>query len=251
MNEKHFQNLQNAFASYVRNPSEPYQGESLGGLPIESRRLAAYDELVFNNFDQFFSKLFPVCNKILTDADWQELLRNFVKEHRCQSPLFHELGQEFLEYIQVQDKVELPPFMLELAHYEWVEMAVSIEEIASFETHNEVLDFNVIYQWSDLGWPLAYQWPVDEISEDYLPEVPPEEFTCVLVYRDKEYRVQFIKLTPALYQLLTQISESETQSLASLIEALAQQLNVDEQLVQTLASPLLQKMIDEGLMTQR
>ena len=54
----------------------------------------------------------------------QEMVRDFMRRHRSTTPLFTEVGQEFLAYLQDERGPQAGdwPFMLELAHYEYVEL---------------------------------------------------------------------------------------------------------------------------------
>ena len=52
-------------------------------------------------------------------------MRKFVHRHPSESPYFLEISQEFLTFLSEQvHRVtsSLPEFLLELAHYEWVEL---------------------------------------------------------------------------------------------------------------------------------
>jgi len=125
----YFQQLQVQFLAHIRNPEEvPYQPDN--ERPIEPRRLKAYDELFFNNLQDFFSQLFPVCKQILGDSRWNEVVREYLVKHNAKTPLFHQLGEEFLLFLESEfSQLESDPkFLLELAHYEWVELALSVSE---------------------------------------------------------------------------------------------------------------------------
>ena len=111
-----------------------------------------------------------------------------------------------------------PPFMLELAHYEWVELAL------------DVSDAQVPAQgWSPLAWPLAYQWPVQRIGVDYQPLTPPAEPTCLLVWRDAQDKVRFMQLSPFAYQLAARLQTGEAAEPALLEQAQQQGLKADTQ----------------------
>jgi len=99
---------------------------------------------------------------------------------------------------------EDPPFLLELAHYEWVELALLIAEESPPEENPALVEqplSQTIYL-SELAWPLAYRFPVHRIGPDYLPSVPPEEPTFLLVYRDRGDEVNFLEIGAGAYQLL-------------------------------------------------
>mgnify|MGYP006138349625 CR=1 FL=1 len=58
---------------------------------------------------------------------WRALVRDFYREFRAGTPLFPELPREFIQYLQERgDGRGDPPWLLELAHYEWVELALSV-----------------------------------------------------------------------------------------------------------------------------
>ena len=58
------------------------------------------------------------------------MVRDFFSQHKSHSPYFLEISQEFLAYLQNErtPQPEDPAGMLELAHYEWVELALTVSE---------------------------------------------------------------------------------------------------------------------------
>jgi uncharacterized protein len=205
--------LQQQFAARIRQPAaQPL----LEGVTAE--RMAVYEALFFNNIEGFISGAFPVLHRLIEADRWQRLVRSFIAEHRCVSPYFLEISQEFLAWLQQGYVAEAgdPPFMLELAHYEWVELALDVSA-AELPAQG----------WSSLAWPLAYQWPVQRIAADFQPITPPAEPTCLLVWRDGQDKVRFMQLSPFAYQLAARLQAGEAAEPA--LVALAQQhgLNAD------------------------
>jgi hypothetical protein len=199
-----FKAKQLEFASYIRDPeNNPPPAD------VQPQRMAMYRELFFNNIDSFLSANFPVLRTLLNDRQWFELGQDFFAKHASQSPHFSEIPEEFLDYLENErDSSADFPFMLELAHYEWVEMALSIarETVPSREQHLDDLQ-NQRIQLSPLAWPLVYQYPVQQISPDFLPEAPPEQATFLVVYRNPDDEVNFSVITPITYRLLQIIQE--------------------------------------------
>lgn len=194
-----FRSKQAEFAAYIRDPiNNPAPGD------VTPQRMAMYRELFFNNIDSFLSSNFPVLRKILNDSQWLDLAQGFFADHRCQTPYFSEIAEEFLEYLQHRDNPDDYPFLLELAHYEWVEMALDISKAlpeqgnAAFIQNLPQLNIAL----SPLAWPLAYRYPVHCISPDFLPLGPPEQPTYLIVYRDQDYKVHFMQSTPLTFMLL-------------------------------------------------
>ncbi|MGL4317093.1 MAG: HvfC family RiPP maturation protein [Pseudomonas sp.] len=175
------------FAARIR---EPEGTALLPGIALE--RMALYEELFFNNIQSFIDSGFPVLRRLFAEARWQRLLRGFIAGHRCRTPYFLQIGEEFIAWLQQGYVAEPgdPPFLLELAHYEWVELAL---DVASDELPQQ--------GWSPLAWPLAYVWPVQQLGIDCQPAIPPAEPTCLLAWRDGADQVRFQQLSPFAYHL--------------------------------------------------
>lgn len=202
---------------------------------IEERRLLIYRDLIFNNIESFLSGGFPILHSILSEADWQALVRGFIIKHECHSPYFLEISQEFLSYLNEQSPPELSglPFALELAHYEWVELALDVstedfpadsasvdeELLAGTQLDDMLLDKPVLI--SPLAWRLCYQFPVHKIGPEFQPEIIPDEPTYLLVYRNRNEAVQFLEsnaVTIRLLQLLEGGGCSARQALVQIAE---------------------------------
>lgn len=97
---------------------------------IEDRRLNIYRDLIFKNIESFISGGFPILRSLYSEDDWHQLVRSFIRTHHSDSPYFLEVSQEFLRYLQEEHQRtdSDPAFMLELAHYEWVELALDVSE---------------------------------------------------------------------------------------------------------------------------
>ena len=124
--------LQKAFTEHLRDP---------GHVPVpaglDERRMGIYSELIFNNVSSLLCDFFPVIRSILSDDAWRSMVRNFFISHQSQTPYFMALSGEFVEYLaQAQLSSELPGYLTELAHYEWVELALFTMD----EEHPEPVD---------------------------------------------------------------------------------------------------------------
>jgi len=199
-----FQQHQAAFAAYIRNPET-------NPLPanVKPERMKMYRELFFNNIDGFLIANFPVLHRLFSEQDWQELVQDFFVKHVCHTPHFSEIPEEFLAYLQNERQCVTDfPFVAELAHYEWVEMALSIADAESEKMPLERITKTAL-KLSPLACLLAYQFPVHQISPTFLPLLVPEQPTFLLAYRNFEDVVHFCELTPLTYQLL-QLLEAES-----------------------------------------
>jgi uncharacterized protein len=57
--------------------------------------MAIYRDLFWRNIEGFVSNGFPVLRSLLSDSDWQALVRRFYAEHRCGSGYFADIPGSF------------------------------------------------------------------------------------------------------------------------------------------------------------
>lgn len=230
----------------LRDPREP------GPEGIEPRRLKVYQDLLYNNLHSLLSAQFPVIAHLRETGWWEALVRDFFREHRARTPLFPELGQEFIAWLaQYEERGQLPmPFLRELAHYEWVELALAISDAevdeSTIDPLGDLLDGIPVL--SPLAWPLAYRFPVDRIRADFQPtEVPPEP-SCFLLQRDAHDKVRFSRIDVASYLLLTRIQQIHGLSGRQHLQALAEMTtNADIEAYLVKAAGLLQQLRDRNV----
>lgn len=173
--------------------------------------MAVYRELIYRNIETFISGGFPVLRSLLDDQDWHAMVREFIRAHRCESPYFLDIAQEFLrflqtEYLQTEYRApaDAPKFLLELAHYEWVELALDVSEEAcpheGVSADGDLLDGKPVV--SPLAWPLSYEYPVHRLGPDYRPTAPPQVPTFLVVYRNREDSVEFLEVNGIVMRVL-------------------------------------------------
>lgn len=193
-----------------------------GPAGIEDRRLGIYRELLFNNIENLLGGNFPVIRTLLGEERWRTLVRDFYRDHRSQTPLFPEIAREFLRYLESLPRLD-PPFLGELAHYEWVELALQISEAAigdiAHDPDGDLLEG--IPALSPLAWPLAYRWPVHRLGPAFQPEAPPETPTLLLLRREADGQVRFSELSPLAHRLLERLGEAAQLSGLMQLQALA------------------------------
>ena len=201
--------LQTRFAAHIRDPQNVEAPEG-----IEDRRMGIYRNLFFNNICNLLSGNFPVLKSLYREADWIRLCRDFYRDYRCHTPLFPELPREFLRYLQDhrQYHPDDPPFILELAHYEWVELALRLDETETGQIkvnqHGDLLSGVPVL--SPLVWPLSYRYPVHRIREDYQPQTAPKNATHLLVWRHSDYSIKFMQLNETSMLLVQKLKEDNT-----------------------------------------
>lgn len=220
---------------------------------IEDRRLAVYRDLVFDSIEGLLAGNFPVIRKLLGDETWSTLVRAFMRDHRCQTPLFPEIAREFLRFVETRAEHAQsgdPPFLAELAHYEWVELALQISEASvddiAHDPRGDLLAGVPVL--SPLAWPLAYRWPVHRLGPGYAPASPPDSPALLLLRRGPDGDVRFSGLSPLAFRLAQRLGESPALCGRAQLELLAREADADD--VATFVeqgAALLEQMRDNGV----
>ncbi len=202
---KSFQQTQLELARYLRSPEQ-----APAPAQVETRRLHIYRDLIYNNIENFIATVFPITRSLLTDDDWYRLVRGFIQSHYCQTPYFLQISDEFVQYVLHERGLQAddPPYLLELIHYEWIELAldVSTQTIpppSALPAKMERSRPRV----SPLAICLSYQYPVQKISKAY-PNWQPDA-TYLVVYRDRADKVCFMAANPLTVSLLSLLQERD------------------------------------------
>ena len=210
-----------ALARHVRDPARNAPPPGIEGRPIEDRRLAIYRDLFYNSIESLLAGNFPVIRRTLGDTRWHALVRSFYADHRCRTPLFTEIGREFIQFLEQCQQAGIPPWLHELAHYEWVELALQIadDELPAHDPDGDLLVGKPVP--SPLAWALAYCWPVSRIGPEFQPDRAPGAPTLLLVRRDAAGDVHGSELSPLVYRLLQLLDDEATTSGRTALQALA------------------------------
>ncbi|GAB4186117.1 MAG: DUF2063 domain-containing protein [Wenzhouxiangellaceae bacterium] len=211
------------FSRHIRDPQH-----AAAPAGIEDRRMAIYRDLFFNNLRSMLGGNFPVLRQIMGPQRWSNMIRDFMRQHRAHTPMFPELPREFLQYLQDERQPDQddPPFMLELAHYEWVELALALDD-ATIDDPRVDEDGDLLEQipvLSPLAWQVSYHFPVQHIRPDFQPDEAPPQPTHLLVYRRSDDSVHFMQLQPLSARLYHLLKDNDSNNGRSLLSAIAKEL---------------------------
>lgn len=195
-----FQRYQLAFTAHVRDPRAAPRPE---GVP--ARRMAVYNELLFNNLRGFLDACFPVASALLGERRWQRLAREFFAGHRCTSPLFRQIPEEFVRWLgRREGGMALPDWLPHLAHYEWVELALDVMprevEAPGADPDGDLLAGRPAL--NPVSLLLAYPYAVHRIGESWRPRRGQAEDTRILAFRDGADTVRFVVLNAVSARLV-------------------------------------------------
>ncbi len=204
--------VQRAFAVHLRDPeSQPAPAD------VPDARMRVYRELVHANVASLLAANFPVLRRLLSDEAWSALVRDFLVRHEAKTPLFTRLGRELVDHLEGTGSglPQAPPFLAELARYEWLETELRLSDEApswvSIDPEGDLLEgipvLSPLVRWMRAAWPvhrLGARGAPAEAGE--MPRVAPEVPTCLVLCRDAEEEVRFMQVTPATLRLIEQIA---------------------------------------------
>ena len=117
--------------------------------------------------------------------------------------------------------------MLELAHYEWVELALGISDADGdappADPNGDV--FEGIPVLSPLAWNLSYGFPVHRIGPEFQPERPADEPTHLVVYRNRRDEVEFLEINAVTQRLVELLKGNPARTGRDIVSAIARELD--------------------------
>ena len=209
--------------------------------------MQVYRRLFYNNIQGFLAQAFPVLHLITEEKAWHQLVRRFYAQHRCQRPQFYQVAEEFIQFLQRDDDASAPPFRLELAHYEWLELHLAIDStpLPAFKPCRslQLEDKPVFSPYMELS---SYRWPVHKIAPDYLPQEAPVDETYLLVFRDLQEEVCFLQINPLTAALIERLRAGDL-SIDDAFSQLADEVQLPMDQLQRFGQPLLADFLARGL----
>ena len=240
---KTFQQYQARFVGHVRDPQSAARPE---GASV--RRMRVYTEIVFNNMEATLASCFPVCKTLLGVRRWRRLVRRFLAEHRCATPWFRQIPEEFVRWLATSPAVlaDLPVYVENLAHYEWIELSLAVSDVTTpvADASGDILGGRPV-----LAAPLLlleYAFPVHHISPFFKPTQPAAEPTRLLVFRDAQDIVRFVEVN-AVTARLVQLLQGPVTSGREAVAQVAQELrHPDPEAVMAFGAELLDMLRTQG-----
>ena len=222
------ESLQRAFAAHLRDPARAPPPRD-----VEPRRMAVYAELFFNNVESLLAANFPVIRSLYDEDAWRALVRAFYREHRCHTPLFTEIARELIRWLEARRDAGAgdPPFLAELAHYEWSEFAVALDESdiadVAHDPDGGVVDGVPVV--SPLARVLGYRFPVHRIRDDFRPAEAPAQPTLILLARGRDDEMRFLEIDALTALLIERLGANAARSGRGVVDALLAELGRNDE----------------------
>ncbi|MDT8409090.1 MAG: putative DNA-binding domain-containing protein [Wenzhouxiangellaceae bacterium] len=240
--------LQKRFSDHIRDPEHYPAPEG-----IEARRLAIYRRLFFNNLSSLFGKNFPIVRKIVPDPRWREMIRAFMVEHRPTTPLFPEIGREFVRFLaEHPDQHGEWPWLAELAHWQFMATCVRNDEAELPQAAPLGHDDRGLLSGHPVVNPTLrlaqYQWPVHTIRANRLPEA--QQPVVLAIFRKPDDRLGRLQINAVTGRLLELLKENPGISGQDCLTQLATEMkHPDPDTLVEQGRSLLQSLSDRNLIS--
>lgn len=203
-----FQAYQRQFTDYLRDPlkNDAFPKTLPAGIGV-------YAKLLYNKIDASLRACFPIAREILGSRQWRQLVQAFIRDHRCQSPLYREIPDEFIAYLlHGEPQSQLPEFFNDLAHYEWMEL--TLETAKPAETRNTIPwpknPLTFVPAVNPVLHLLHYRYPVQRItaSDKYWQTWGArrrhyaQQAVILAGFRDSDFNIQFIEINTVTARLI-------------------------------------------------
>ncbi len=236
-----FQRYQLAFTAHIRDPrSHPRPAG------VDARRMRVYSELLYNNVEGFLLACFPVLRKVLGARKWTRMVRVFFAMHRSHTPYFRQIPDEFLQFLQDEwtPPDDYPPFLIALAHYEWIELVLSVSNRVPERTFDPAGDLmEKVPVLNPVLANLRYDWPVHRIAPRR--KIEPAD-TYLMVFRDTDDRMQFSEINAFTARLLHLLESGVHTGRGALQMLAAESRHPDATLVLRAGHALLEDLRERG-----
>lgn len=215
-----YQRIQQQFANYIRDPAS-------NSVPsgIEQRRMDIYKRLFFNNLASFCAKSFKSFRPFIDEAQWNTLIRGFMREHTCPSPYFKDIPLAFVEYLERSDQdIAEYPFMNEMCHLDAMRMQLRLAPDAPQCDNLDISKDGTGVQLSSTVRLLSYQWPVHKLTPSNWNGDQPRQPTWLVAFRDRNDQVEVLGTNVHTFRMLELLEHPLT--LQTLTAQLHEEFNV-------------------------
>ncbi|MEN9617983.1 MAG: hypothetical protein RL406_220 [Pseudomonadota bacterium] len=175
-----FRQFQFALARHLR---DPLGVPAPAGVAVSDAATCTQD--MVKHVREVLEPAFPVTHALLGDAMWEHAVRLFLKDAHPHSPWASTTQRAFLDHVrESSDMQRLPAWLQDLAHFEWLQNAVSNTPVSwpVCDANADVMHHPVVLNPTHVE--AAYEWPVHGIDTEHQPSHM--QSTYVSMLRDKD-----------------------------------------------------------------
>ena len=200
--------------------------------------LPHYRRLIHNIFEDCLERAFPIAFNFLKGSRWNQMIKDFLAKHHCQSPQIMRTPYEFYLFVKEQfDKDESYRFLIELFYFEWLEIELHIMpdmppsefKLSQYDKQKEI-EINPEHKLLLLEYPFHRLPPVQAQKKQ-------GEYHLLLFRCPDTGEVNFLQVNPIFSCIIDNLSKRllSTQELIDLlVELLEGQIENPEVFAQTI-----------------
>ena len=211
-----FRQYQFALARHLRDPLGTPAPEGVSASAV----LSCTQEMA-HNLNELLMPAFANTRAVLGEDLWQHTLRLFLHDAPTHAPWATAVQEAYVKFLEHNNLVQhLPPWLQDLAHFEWLQSAVSGADLVwpAHDPHGDLLQKVVVMNPTHVE--VMYDWSVQRINLTHKPfDMQPTYLSIVRDVRDTVRVVESSRFRRHLIDLLRQ-----NQTGAQALEALAQWL---------------------------
>jgi hypothetical protein len=222
-----------------RDPEEATRrlyGDGDAAESLDAQRLAIYRRFCAVRRRDILQGVYPYCHAAIEkragEPGWLSIVERYYVAHPLHHYEFNQNGCHFPQFVATLTEAgELPPFVAELADFEWWEWltATRLDEPSDAAPHRGPLRLHTSVDLRPYGHDLI-TWIDDDDRE---PEAPARRDSVVLFYRDRELSHQRERATGLTMLVIKAVVEE-----VALDGALAAQLGLPRETLQEAVAAL-------------
>jgi len=208
-----FRQFQFALARHLRDPLSAPVPQGID--PVQAS--ACTHDMVAHLCD-VLAPAFPITQALLGEEMWEHAVRLFLKDAPNHTPWSSTTQRAFMEHVcESPDMQRLPAWLQDLAHFEWLQNAVSTTPVIwpTFDAEGDVMHHAVVLNPTHVE--AAYEWPVHSIDTDHNPD--DMQSTYVSMLRDDHDELHVFESSVFRGQLLSLLREGQTGTQALMVLA--------------------------------
>jgi len=191
--------IQNDLVEYCRSNND---GNVQG---TRQDRLPNYRRLIHTIIWEALSDAYPITRSILTSVQWDELVDDFISNHRSAEPQLYKMPFSLIAFVKNNDyqKRFSIPYLIDLLTFEWVEIEVHTmqdQELLSFNPQGDFMSTNLVF--NPYQRILTLNYPIHQLRTMDISMNAGSYFYNV--YRQPNGTVQYMELNAFTRNLIQQ-----------------------------------------------
>ena len=176
---------------------------------VKAKNLPHYRRLIRNIFDDTLSTAYPITGKLLSDAEWEGLVDDFMRDYSPSSPQVWQMPRELWEYVSdfSHPLGSRYPFLTDLLWFEWLEIELYMMEDVKVGFRNEGNLKNEKLVLNPEHKIVRFEWPVFLKSPERIEDDDKGYYFLVIFRHPENKSVRFIHVSPVLARLMELLSE--------------------------------------------